>query len=130
MFRWILDQDRWEYMTKLHVAVLVLLVVAISTATIALFATPTRWLGIASLLLAAAGSYQSRIADDFLRQQAHFWNTSKFPHGPPSIWMRNVTMDDSPSRRARARRQLFQNPNIGNGLIAMSTAVGIVALFS
>lgn len=130
MLRRFLDQDCWEYLTKLHMAVLLLLVIAISTATISLFAAPTRWLGAASLLLAAAGSYQSRIADDFLEQQAHFWDTSKFPHGPPSVWMRNVTMDESTSWRARARRQLFQNPNIGNCLIAMSTAIGIVAIFS
>jgi hypothetical protein len=37
-------------------------------------------------------------------------------------------MDESLSWRARARRQLYQNPNIGNGLIAMSIAMGIVAL--
>ena len=79
MLQWIFDQDRWEYLTKLHIAVLALLVVAISTATIALFAAPTRWLGIASLLLAAAGSYQAKIANDFLTEQAHFWNTTKFP---------------------------------------------------
>ena len=94
MIRWIFDQDYLEYITKLHVAVLVLLVVAVSTATLVLFATPTRWLGTASLLLAVAGSYQTRVADDFLKQQDHFWNTTKFPNGPSSVWMRNITMDE------------------------------------
>src|SRR4029078_1321252 len=44
------------------------------------------------------------------------------------LFCKNVTMDESLSWRARARRQLYQNPNIGNGLIAMSIAMGIVAL--
>ncbi len=128
MLRWILDQDRWEYVTKLHVVVLALLFVSVSTATIALFSTPTRWLGIASLLLAVAGSYQSTITNNFLSDQAHFWDQKKFPHGPPSVWMRNVTMDESPSWRASARRQLFRNPSVGNYLIGFSTALGVIAL--
>lgn len=87
-----------------------------------------RWFGVASLLLAASGAYQHRIADEFVNQQDHYWDETKFPHGPPSVWMRNVTMDDSPSWRACARRQLFRNPNVGNALVGLSAVVGIVAV--
>jgi hypothetical protein len=128
--RWLLDQDRWEYFSKLHLIVLALLLIATSSALQALFANPTRWLAVASLVLSATGSYQNRIADNFLRQQAHFWDETKFPHGPPSVWMRNVTMDDSPSWRARARRQLFQNPAFGNVIISIAAVLSAIALFT
>ncbi len=128
MLRWIFDSDCWEYITGLHVAVLFMLIVGISAAIFALFDAPTRWLGVSCLILAAAGTFQMRIADDFLEQQEHFWDATKFPDGPPSVWMRNVTMDESPSWRAHARRQIFQNPNVGISLIAISTAAGVIAL--
>jgi hypothetical protein len=128
--RWLLDQDRWEHVIKLHVSVLTLLLTAICSAAFALVASPTRWLGIASLLLAAAGGCQTRIADDFLDQEERFWDKSKYPDGPPTTWMHGEVTNESISWGGRARRQLFQNPNIGIVVIGVSTALGVLALFT
>jgi hypothetical protein len=122
------EQDAMrQFITRQQPFLIATLIAAAVCISFAFVTQPSRWLTSAAALMGLAALVQTIVSTIYRENSDHFWNPEKYPNGPPSFWMRNVTMDDSPSWHARTRRALFYNSDVGFGLAVLGAALAIAA---
>jgi hypothetical protein len=103
---------------KSRVFLVVLLIAGVFSIVIAFRIGPFgKWIESAGLIFDIAGIVQLDIAGVFERILGKYEDQEKYPYGPPSYIVREVSDDPGRPVRTRIRNTLFFNTRTGFGLI-------------